>query len=132
VNVGGPADPGTITALAAEVSQSEAISGTEEAAGVPGGPNGIVDPPPGGVISGPQTVVAVASLPDFGKWQLDLLLNGSDATFLGLGEAPAPAPSPLLTWDSARYPNGDHTLRLRVVRRDGNYDEYYVPVRLQN
>lgn len=132
VTVGGPADPGSFEALAAEISQSEGITGTEEVAAAPGGPNGIVEPPPGSVISGSQTVVAVAALPDFGKWQLDLLLNSTDATFLGLGEWPVPAPTALLTWDSARYPNGDHTLRLRVVRRDGNYDEFYVPVRVQN
>ena len=71
-------------------------------------------------------------MPSFWKWQLDLLIGGSDPTFLAVGERPAPTPTGLFAWNSALYPNGQHTLRLRVVRRDGNYEEYFVPVTIQN
>ena len=32
----------------------------------------------------------------------------------------------LETWDTTLLPDGNYSLRLRVVRRDGNYDEYFV------
>jgi hypothetical protein len=32
----------------------------------------------------------------------------------------------LETWDTSLVPDGTYSLRLRVVRIDGNYDEYYV------
>ena len=32
----------------------------------------------------------------------------------------------LETWDTSQVPDGTYSLRLRVVRTDGNYDEYYV------
>ena len=32
----------------------------------------------------------------------------------------------LETWDTSLAPDGTYSLRLRVVRADGNYDEYYV------
>jgi hypothetical protein len=32
----------------------------------------------------------------------------------------------LETWDTATVPDGAYRLRLRVVRKDGNYDERYV------
>jgi hypothetical protein len=32
----------------------------------------------------------------------------------------------LETWDTTLVPDGTYSLRLRVVRKDGNYDEYYV------
>jgi hypothetical protein len=32
----------------------------------------------------------------------------------------------LETWDTNLLPDGNYSLRLRVVRRDGNYDEYFV------
>jgi hypothetical protein len=43
-----------------------------------------------------------------------------------------PAPAPLVALNTANYPNGEHVLRLRVVRRDGNYDEYYTRVTIAN
>ena len=32
----------------------------------------------------------------------------------------------LETWDTTLLPDGNYSLRLRVVRRDGNYQEYFV------
>lgn len=96
--------------------------------------NGIVAPQVGASVAGRVQVVAVAQGPDFAKWQLDLLPAGDAerAIFLALGEVPAPAPSPLAAFDSTAYPDGPYALRLRVVRRDGNYDEYHTPVVLAN
>ena len=64
--------------------------------------------------------------------QLDVLVNGQSPTFLSLGEQPAATPGDLFLWDTTSLPDGDHVLRLRVVRRDGNYDEFFVPVNVRN
>jgi hypothetical protein len=34
--------------------------------------------------------------------------------------------------DTTQYPNGTHTLRLRIVRTDFNYDEYSVTITIAN
>jgi penicillin-binding protein 1C len=103
---------------------------TPEAFAAAGGPSGIFSP--NGTVSGVVPVQAAAVNPNFWKWQLDLLVNGQSATFLALGEQPVGTPSSLLALNTALFPNGSHTLRLRVVRRDGNYDEYYAPITIAN
>jgi peptidoglycan/xylan/chitin deacetylase (PgdA/CDA1 family) len=94
----------------------------------------IVAPAFGSTLSGAAEVVGMATASDFGKWQLDLLLYGSaaDAAFLALGDRPMAAPALLLAWDTRPFPNGAHTLRLRVVRNDGNYMEWYTRVVIAN
>ena len=46
-------------------------------------------------------------------------------TFLGIHEVQV-IDGRLETWDTSQVPDGTYSLRLRVVRTDGNYDEYYV------
>jgi peptidoglycan/xylan/chitin deacetylase (PgdA/CDA1 family) len=76
----------------------------------------------------------VAAGEDFAKWQLDLLPAGDAdrAVFLAVGETASAAASALASFDSARYADGAYTLRLRVVRRDGNYDEHFSPITIGN
>jgi peptidoglycan/xylan/chitin deacetylase (PgdA/CDA1 family) len=76
----------------------------------------------------------VATHSEFRKWQLDLLINGDQtrATFVALGEEPHFQQDLLTTLDSARYPNGAHVLRLRVVHSNMNYDEYIAQVTFDN
>ena len=76
--------------------------------------------------------MGTAAHPNFRKWQLDLLLDGAGETFLALGEEPQPTPGELMQWDTTHYPNGSHVLRLRVVREALNYDEFFVPIVIQN
>jgi peptidoglycan-N-acetylglucosamine deacetylase len=85
-------------------------------------------------VRGVVAVSGVAQGADFAKWQLDLLPAGvaSNAVFLAVGETAAPVAGPLAQFDSARFPDGAHTLRLRVVRRDGNYDEHFTPITIAN
>jgi hypothetical protein len=92
----------------------------------------IVSPAAGAVVSGVVPIAAVANHPEFVKWQLDLLVNGSQEVFLAAEGWAAPQATQLFTWDTALYPNGDHRLRLRVVRKDYNYDEYFAPVTISN
>ncbi len=97
-------------------------------------PNGVVAPTGGAIVRGPLMVVAVADDPDFRKWQLDLLVGGdpAQATFLGVGETAQPSPALLQTIDSTLFPDGQHLLRLRVVREDQNYHEYLTPIIIAN
>jgi serine protease Do len=78
------------------------------------------------------TVQGIAVHPDFWKWQVDLLVDGAKETFIGGGETPVPAVGDLVSLNTGLYPNGRHVLRLRVVRKDGNYDEYYTAINIQN
>jgi peptidoglycan/xylan/chitin deacetylase (PgdA/CDA1 family) len=92
----------------------------------------IFEPTPDAKVNGVVSIVGQAGHPTFQKWQLDLLLDGANETFLALGETPVLAPSALFTLDTRLYPNGSHTLRLRVVYEGANYDEFSVPVKIRN
>ena len=96
--------------------------------------NGITSPTAGAILRGYVSVQGVATHPDFRKWQLDLLRNrdANQVTFLALGETAAPQPTELFVFDTTPYPDGQHTLRLRVVRGDTNYDEYFTDILIAN
>jgi hypothetical protein len=85
--------------------------------------NGITSPKDGATVSGEVEVKGYASDPSFKKWQLDLLPGGDPnaAIFLALGEQAGEFSH---TLDTVGLPNGEHALRLRVVRADSNYDEH--------
>ncbi len=103
------------------------------AAAAPSGPaGGILQPKANSTVHGVVSIVGFAHHATFQKWQLDLLLDGTNETFLALGETPVDAGTELYAWDTTRYPNGRHLLRLRVVYAGMNYDEYTVPLTLQN
>ncbi len=92
----------------------------------------IFEPAAGAEASGVVSVVGQANHPTFRKWQLDLLIDGTNETFLAFGETPVRDPAELFAWDTRLYPNGDHVLRLRVVYDGMNYDEFSVPVKIRN
>ncbi len=96
--------------------------------------DGIVTPAAGATLHGSVAVAGMAQGPDFTKWQLDLLPghDAEHAVWLGVGEMPAPTARTLLSFDSTRLADGPYTLRLRVVHRDGNYDEFFTPVTIAN
>ena len=125
VSVGAPLGPDTYAAVDDGQQREAEGAPTPEPSIATGGANGIYSPAGGSVLSGNMLVQAAADLPDFWKWQLDVLVDGQTAAFVAMGEQPVPAPAPLAAINTANYPNGDHTLRLRVVHRDGNYEEYY-------
>jgi uncharacterized surface protein with fasciclin (FAS1) repeats len=93
------------------------------AAGAADMTNGISSPKDGATVSGTADVTGYASDPAFWKWQLDVLPGGDAdaAIFLATGDAPGEFSYML---NSTVFPNGEHALRLRVVRTDGNYTEY--------
>ncbi|RLT44671.1 MAG: polysaccharide deacetylase family protein [Chloroflexi bacterium] len=77
-------------------------------------------------------VLGVADHPTFRKWQLDLLLDGGDTVFLAVSEEAMPTPGLLAALDTTLYPDGPHQLRLRVVYRQLNYDEFFLPITITN
>jgi membrane peptidoglycan carboxypeptidase len=133
VSIGQPLGAETFVAVDdGQAPETEATPTPEPALAATGGSNGIYSPGGGAPVAGVVSIQGAASLPDFWKWQLDLLVGGQSASFLALGEQPVPSPSPLLAWNTADFPNGEHVLRLRVVHRDGNYDEYFTRVTIAN
>lgn len=93
--------------------------------------NGITSVKDGATVSGQVEIKGNASDPSFWKWQLDLLPDGKAdaAIFLATDTQSGPFSYAL---DTTSYPNGEHALRLRVVRPDGNYDEYITKVTIAN
>ncbi len=92
---------------------------------------GFTAPKDGATVSGSVEVEGYAADARFAKWQLDLLPGGDAdaAAFLALGEEPGELS---YTLDTTGLPNGEHALRLRVVRDDSNYDEYFVKFTIAN
>lgn len=93
--------------------------------------NGFTAPKDGAAVSGTVDVTGYASDAHFMKWQLDLLPfnDAAAAAFLALG---AKSGEFSYTLDTTGLPNGEHALRLRVVRDDSNYDEYFVKFTIAN
>jgi tetratricopeptide (TPR) repeat protein len=93
---------------------------------------GISAPLSGSVVSNLVTISGLAQHPELRKWQLDLLLNGDTEQATHLDVSRRPQWGELFTFDSTKYPNGQHQLRLRVVRQDTNYDEYFTTIVIRN
>jgi hypothetical protein len=96
--------------------------------------NGIIEPAAGATLSCTTRIFGIAEHPSFRKWQLDILPGGNAnaASFLNWNDIPLPRRGPLATLDTTHYPDGEYTLRLRVVHSNMNYEEYVTPVRIEN
>jgi uncharacterized surface protein with fasciclin (FAS1) repeats len=101
------------------------------AAPAPATANGIKAPADGATISGTVEVMGQANDPRFSKWQLDLLPGGdaNAAIFLAVGNDSGEF---TYSFDTTNWPNGEHSFRLRVVRDDSNYDEYFSKFTINN
>jgi hypothetical protein len=81
------------------------------------------------VVRGETAIVATAvALPDrpFARYELFFSQSGlEDWTLLFTGERPA-WQEPVYYWDTTLVPDGLYDLRLRVVYKDSNYDEYFL------
>ena len=107
------------------------LVGLPMAAGAADMVNGITSPAAGATVKGTATVTGYASDPNFQKWQLDVLPGGAaeSAIFLAFGEE---AGEFSVDVDTTNFPDGEHALRLRVVRNDSNYDEYVTKFTIAN
>ena len=123
-----PAATAAVTATVASTATTPAAVAAPVAAAPVNGFTNVKD---GAKVSGTVVVEGYADSPNFDKWQLDVLpgANSEAAIFAALGETAGKFSYSL---DTTAFPDGDHALRLRVVRSDGNYDEYTTKVTVAN
>lgn len=88
--------------------------------------SGITYPPETEVLRGSVQIKGTAAHPDFWKYELAAAPQGTQNWFnITLNESPVDN-GVLGIWDTRTVSDGPYTIRLRVVRRDGNYDEFFV------
>lgn len=98
--------------------------------------NGIVEPASGSEISGVVIVIGKAAHPDYLRYELAFrYVSNPAADWIVFAEGSEPVVNGnLAIWDTTVgrdigapvFPDGRYQLRLRVVRTDYNYDEYFV------
>jgi len=89
----------------------------------------ITSPEPFTALRGRVPISGTATHPDFWKYEVHFAPEpsaGDQWSLIGsVHEAPV-VDGVLEVWDTTTVPDGTYSLRLRVVRRDGNYEEYFV------
>ena len=94
--------------------------------------NGITEPAPGDVVSGVVVIGGTAADDAFLRYELAFRRESGQWIVFAEGDRPV-VDGTLAIWDttvgypqSPVFPDGDYQLRLRVVRQDYNYDEYFL------
>jgi len=90
---------------------------------------GISSPRDGAVVRGVVSIIGTATHPEFWKYEIYYAPepNLTDQwVFIGTVHENSVVNGQLETWNTNFIPDGVYALRLRVVRRDGNYLEYTV------
>jgi hypothetical protein len=97
--------------------------------------NGIVNPAPGDIISGIVLIEGTANHPDFLRYEIAFRQDfNPNADWIAFAQGDRPViDGTLAIWDTTVggeaapvFPDGRYRLRLRVVRNDYNYDEFFV------
>jgi hypothetical protein len=84
----------------------------------------ITSPEPLKPVRGQVTITGSATHPQFQRYELYYKLEpGEDWIFIGDAQFQPVERGPLGIWATNSLPDGTYSLRLRVVRLDGNYDE---------
>jgi hypothetical protein len=89
----------------------------------------ITDPQPQAVLRGRVNIIGVAAHPQFDRYELAYTrepVTSSGWVFMMDSRSQVAQASLLAVWDTTAIPDGTYALRLRVIRRDGNYDERTV------
>jgi hypothetical protein len=91
--------------------------------------SGISSPAPGSAVSGAVSVIGTASNESFQRYELYYKRepNGDDAYIYFDGSTRPVANGQLGIWQTGDLAPGTYSLRLRVVRPDGNYSEHFAP-----
>jgi hypothetical protein len=77
-------------------------------------------------VRGNVSIFGTATHPQFQRYELYYTIEpGDNWVFIGEAHFEQVANGLLGTWDTVSLPDGTYSLRLRVVRQDGNYDEAY-------
>ena len=89
----------------------------------------ITSPAPGSAVSGSVPIIGTAVIEPFRNYELYYKLepSGNDAYAYFGGDTRQVASGQLGVWQAADLPPGVYTLRLRIVKQDGNYDEVFSP-----
>ncbi|MBN1218970.1 MAG: hypothetical protein JXM69_08580 [Anaerolineae bacterium] len=88
----------------------------------------ITDPPSNAVVQGVVQIKGSADHPAFQFYKVEFAPEPvSDDQWQIIGDLrDVPVLNGVLeTWDTTLYPDGSYTLRVRVVRQDGNYSEFF-------
>jgi hypothetical protein len=91
--------------------------------------SGITSPAPGSSISGNVPIFGTAVIEPFQKYELHYKLepSGDDAYIFFASDTVPVVDGQLGVWAADSLAPGIYSLRLRVVKTDGNYAEYYSP-----
>lgn len=97
-------------------------------------PVAISSPVAGETLRGQVNIIGSTNAPNFISAQLDFAyVSDPTGTWFPLQTLPQPVfDSPLFTWDTTLITDGDYVLRLRVFGEDGTFQEFTVPVSIQN
>ena len=92
------------------------------------GQSGITSPEQGSSVSGPVSIVGTATGTPFARYELSYKESsrGDEAYSYFGGETRQIVNGQLGVWHTDVLPPGTYTLRMRVVRPDGNYGEFFV------
>lgn len=89
----------------------------------------ITSPASNAVVQGQVQISGSADHPSFQFYILEFApepISGNQWQIIGdIHQSPV-LNGALETWDTTKYPDGSYTIRLRVVRLDGNYTEFFV------
>lgn len=90
--------------------------------------SGITSPATGATITGDVPVIGTAVIEPFQKYELAYKLepSGNDAFVYFGGGTNQVVNAQLGTWQASGLPPGVYSLRLRVVKADGNYAEFFA------
>jgi hypothetical protein len=90
--------------------------------------SGITSPASGATISGNEPIVGTAVIEPFQKYELAYKLepSGNDAYVYFGGGTSQVVNAQLGTWQAAGLTPGVYSIRLRVVKADGNYAEFFA------
>jgi hypothetical protein len=78
-------------------------------------------------VRGSVSITGSALHPQFQRYELYYTVEpGENWVFIGEAKTTPVANGLLGTWETAGLPDGSYSLRLRVVRQDGNYDEGFA------
>ncbi len=90
--------------------------------------SGITSPATGSVVGGDVPVIGTAVIEPFQKYELHYKLepSGDDAYIYFDGGTTPVVNGQLAVWRAAGLAPGVYSLRLRVVKNDGNYAEYFA------
>lgn len=94
------------------------------------GPEAVITSPRDrAVVRGKVSIKGTATHPEFWKYEVAYGPEpnpGDQWILIGAVHETQVVDNVLETWDTTLLPDGNYSLRLRVVRRDGNYQEYFV------